>query len=52
MCEYCEGNKSIGVNEPLGVCVHYPNRLIVRGCDNKGWDLSIDEEINYCPMCR
>lgn len=51
MCEYCEKNISIKVKEPLGMCIHYPDRLVVRGIDKKGWDISIEEKINYCPMC-
>lgn len=50
-CVYCEENKSIETKEPLGVCIHYPNRLIVSGVDKYGWDISIDTKINYCPMC-
>lgn len=51
MCEYCEKNTSIKVKEPLGICIHYPNRLVARGIDKKGWDISIDVKINYCPIC-
>lgn len=51
MCKYCEKNISIKVKEPLGIGIHYPNRLIVRGVDKNGWDTSIDIKINYCPMC-
>lgn len=51
MCEYCEKNISIKVKETLGISIHYPNKLIVRGVDKNGWDTSIDININYCPMC-
>lgn len=55
MCEYCEKGKSMcnSNTKDLGIELHSANsKLVAYGLDKQGWDISIECNINYCPMCR
>lgn len=55
MCKYCEKGKSMcnSNTKDLGIELHSANsKLVAYGLDKQGWDISIECNINYCPMCR
>lgn len=54
MCEYCSNTNRTSIidrNGILGLTIWGKNNLCVYGKDEKGWDISEDKKINYCPMC-
>lgn len=54
MCRYCEKGEAICEQNKdiLGVELDSANRYLkVYGIDKKGWDISINCKIKYCPMC-
>lgn len=54
MCEYCSNTERIAIINRkgiLGLTIWGKNNLAVYGKDEKGWDISEDKKINYCPMC-
>lgn len=55
MCEYCEKGKSMcnSNTKDLGIELHSGTaKLVAYGLDEFGWDISVECNINYCPMCR
>ena len=55
MCEYCSNTNRTSIidrNGILGLTIWGKDNLCVYGKDEKGWDISEDKKINYCPMCR
>ena len=54
MCEYCEQGKAIckqnrtelGIEFSSGEC-----KLMAYGLDRNNWDISVNCNINFCPMC-
>ena len=54
MCEYCEEGKRIcrDNRRELGIEIHSAkSKLIAYGLDKNGWDISVECNIKYCPMC-
>lgn len=54
MCKYCE--KGIAIcdknRDELGIELHSgTGYLVAYGLDKKGWDISVNCKIKYCPMC-
>ena len=55
MCEYCEKGKSMcnSNTKDLGIELHSGTaKLVAYGLDEFGWDISVECNINYRPMCR
>lgn len=52
-CKHCY--KGVGIcknREELGIELHSAiGKLIAYGLDKYGWDISVECNINYCPMC-
>lgn len=54
MCKFCDKGESICTQnrDVLGVELDSANAYIkVYGLDKRGWDISVNCKINYCPMC-
>lgn len=54
MCEYCENGKSMcnSNTKDLGIELHSGTaKLVAYGLDEFGWDISVECNIDYCPMC-
>lgn len=54
MCKYCDKGEAICEQnrDILGVSLDAAKGFItVYGIDKKGWDISVNCKINYCPMC-
>lgn len=54
MCKHCEQGVAICEDnrDELGIELHSgKNKLVAYGLDYEGWDISVECEIKYCPMC-
>lgn len=54
MCDYCVKGKSIcdTNREELGIELHSGTcKLIAYGLDKHGWNISVECDIKYCPIC-
>lgn len=53
MCEHCKEGKGICKNrKELGIELDSGRaKLVAYGLDKFGWDISVECNINYCPMC-
>lgn len=53
-CEYCKNGKGICIDnkKELGIELHSAkSKLVAYGLDKNNWDISVECNINYCPMC-
>ena len=54
-CEYCKNGKGICIDNKreLGIELHSAkSKLVAYGLDKNNWDISVECNIKYCPMCR